>query len=152
MTFPTPGDFLTSLEPFLAALPSGLQYAVEIRNKEYLSPAYFDRLATHNVPHVFSAWTRMPALEDQAQLTDAFTADFTVVRALLAKGRNYEEAVQTFEPYKVVQEPNEGARQGMREIIERSLKGKKAAFLFVNNRLEGNAHSTIEAVVGDILV
>jgi hypothetical protein len=44
------------------------------------------------------------------------------------------------------------SRLAAREAIERSLKGKKAAFLFVNNRLEGNAPSTIEAFVGDILV
>jgi uncharacterized protein YecE (DUF72 family) len=149
-TFPTPGDFFTRLDSFLAALPGGFQYAVEIRNPEYLSPAYFDRLASHNVAHVFSAWTRMPALEEQAQLSDAFTADFTVVRALLSKGRSYEQAVKTFEPYQLIQEPNEGAREGMREIVEQSRNRKSPAFLFVNNRLEGNAPSTIEAMVGQL--
>jgi uncharacterized protein YecE (DUF72 family) len=149
-TFPTPGDFFTRLDSFLAELPGGFQYAVEIRNPEYLSPAYFDRLAAHNVAHVFSAWTRMPALDEQAQLADAYTADFAVVRALLRKGRGYEQAVDTFEPYKLIQEPNEGARNGMQEIAEQSRKQKKTAFLFVNNRLEGNAPSTIEAVVGKL--
>ena len=85
---------------------------VEIRNPEYLSPAYFDLLSAHNVAHVFNAWTRMPSLADQVQLPGAFTADFTVVRALLAKGRNYEQAVKTFEPYRVIQEPNESAGTG----------------------------------------
>ena len=60
----------------------------------------------------------MPALDDQAQIPEAFTADFTVVRALLKRGRGYEDAVKTFEPYKLVQEPNEGARAGMVEIVE----------------------------------
>ena len=32
-TFPTPADFLASLDPFLEALPIGFQYAVEIRNE-----------------------------------------------------------------------------------------------------------------------
>jgi hypothetical protein len=35
----------------------------------------------------------------------------------------------------------------MQEIARRSLQRKKPAFLFVNNRLEGNAPTTIEAVV-----
>lgn len=90
----------------------------------------------------------MPTLDDQAQIPEAFTADFTVVRALLRKGRGYEDAVKTFEPYKLVQEPNEGARAGMVEIVEKARKRKIPAFLFVNNRLEGNAPGTIEAVVG----
>ena len=151
-TFPTPADFMARLDPFLGALSEGFRYGVEIRNSDYLSPAYFDLLASHNVAHVFNAWTRMPRLEDQAQLSDAYTADFTVVRALLRKGRPYEQAVRKFEPYLEVQEPDEGAREGMRRIAERSREARQPAYLFVNNRLEGNAPGTIEAVVQALVV
>jgi hypothetical protein len=64
----------------------------------------------------------MPALDQQAQLSDAYTADFAVVRALLRKGRSYESAVKEFEPYKLIQEPNEGAREGMVEIARQAKK------------------------------
>ncbi len=146
-TFPTLADFLAVLDPFLEALPEGFRYAIEIRNENYLTPEYLDALASHNVAHVFNAWTRMPALDLQAQIPDAFTADFTVVRALLRKGRPYEKAVETFQPYDRIQEPNDGARRGMRLIAQRAMHDRKDAFLFVNNRLEGNAPSTIEAVI-----
>jgi uncharacterized protein YecE (DUF72 family) len=73
-TFPTPADFMAKLDPFLAALPGGFRYGVELRNSEYLSPAYFELLGTHNVAHVFNAWTRIPSLADQVQLRGAFTA------------------------------------------------------------------------------
>jgi uncharacterized protein YecE (DUF72 family) len=146
-TFPTPGDFQARLDPFLAGLPQGFRYAVEIRNQEYLSPAYFRLLASHNVAHVFNAWTRMPALYEQAQISDAFTADFAVVRALLAKGRAYEQAVAALQPYAEIREPNESAREGMRLIAETSVRTKRSAFFYVNNRLEGNAPTTIECVV-----
>jgi uncharacterized protein YecE (DUF72 family) len=149
-TFATCGDFIARLDPFLAALPRGFQYAVEIRNMEYLRPDYLEVLAGHNVAHAFNAWTRMPALDEQAQLAEAFTADFTVVRALLRRGTGYEKAVDAFEPYDRVQEPNEGARTGMRLIADQALKTKKSAYIFVNNRLEGNAPSTIEAVVSQL--
>lgn len=146
-TFPTPAHFMAKLESFLSALPKGFRYGVEIRNPDYLSPAYFDLLGSHNVAHVFNAWTRMPSLTDQVQLPGVFTADFAVVRALLRKGRGYEDAVKTFEPYREIQEPNESARDGMVEIVRESRTRKKPAFLFVNNRLEGFAPGTIEAVV-----
>jgi uncharacterized protein YecE (DUF72 family) len=146
-TFPTAADFMAKLEPFLAALPDGFRYSIEIRNPEYLSPEYFGLLASYNVAHCFNAWTRMPALDDQARLDEAFTADFTVVRALLKKGRGYDDAVESFEPYSSIQEPNEGAREGMVEIAKKSKKRGNRAYLFVNNRLEGNAPGTIEAVV-----
>jgi hypothetical protein len=104
-------------------------------------------LASHNVAHTLNAWTRMPALDHQAQLPGVLTADFTVVRALLRKYRHYDKAVEAFEPYDRIQEPNEGAREGMRIIAQRAMHERKNAFLFVNNRLEGNAPSTIEAVL-----
>jgi uncharacterized protein YecE (DUF72 family) len=146
-TFPTPSDFMARLDPFLAALPAGYRYSVEIRNSEYLSPAYFDLLASRNVAHVLSAWTRMPSLADQVQLPGVFTADFTVTRALLAKGCVYEQAVKAFELYQFVQERNVAAREAMARIAEQAIHRKKPAFLFVNNRLEGHAPTTIEAVV-----
>jgi uncharacterized protein YecE (DUF72 family) len=141
---------MARLDPFLRSLPRGFQYAVEIRNPEYLRPDYLHVLASHNVAHVFNAWTRMPSLEEQSQLAEAFTAEFTVVRALLQRGRPYDNAVQTFEPYREIQEVNQEARDGMRRIVEHALTTKKSAFVFVNNRLEGNAPSTIEAVVDSI--
>jgi hypothetical protein len=92
----------------------------------------------------------MPSLDDQARLTEAFTADFTVVRALLPKGRSYEDAVKALQPYREIQEPYEGAREGLRMIAEHARKKGRPAFLFVNNRLEGNAPGTIEAVVNQL--
>jgi uncharacterized protein YecE (DUF72 family) len=145
-TFPTPDDFLMRLDPFLASLPEGFRYAVEIRNPEYLTPSYLGLLESHNVAHVLNAWTRMPELGMQAQLPGVYTADFAVVRALLAWGRSYEQAVGAFEPYRQTVEVNEGARDALQRIAEYSIGRKRPAFLFVNNRLEGNAPSTIEAV------
>ena len=150
-TFPTPDAFLARLDPFLAALPGGFRYGVEIRNPEYLGPAYFSVLARHNVAHVLNAWTRMPELGDQADRQGVDTADFTVVRALLSRGRSYEHAVQTFEPYRLVQEPNPAVRDAMARIAGQARQRKQPAFLFVNNRLEGHAPTTIEVVADRLL-
>jgi uncharacterized protein YecE (DUF72 family) len=144
--FPTPDQFFATLDTFFEALPSGFRYAVEVRNPEYLGPGYFALLSSHGVAHVFNAWTRMPELGVQVETPGAFTADFTVVRALLRKGRAYEQAVRAFEPYRLVQEPDHAAREALLRIAGRSLRERKPAFLFVNNRLEGHAPGTIEAV------
>jgi uncharacterized protein YecE (DUF72 family) len=149
-TFATPDDFMARLAPFLAALPAGFRYGIEIRNPEFLKPGYFSLLASHGVAHVFNAWTRMPELATQVETPDAYTAAFAVSRALLARGRAYEQAVETFQPYKVVQEPNPGARDALRQIAERARQRREPAFLFVNNRLEGHAPTTIESVVDQL--
>jgi uncharacterized protein YecE (DUF72 family) len=146
--FGSVSDFLARLTPLLDAMADEpFRLAVEIRNPEYLGPAYFDALAQRNVAHLFNAWTRMPELVDQIARPDAHTADFLIARALLARGRAYDDAVQAFEPYDHIQEPNPRAREALRHLAEMALDRKKPAFLLVNNRLEGHAPGTIEAVV-----
>jgi len=127
-------------------LPGGWRYSVEIRNKEFLEPVYFDALRAHNAAHVFNSWTRMPELGEQVGIGEAYTADFAVSRALLSHGRTYEQAVERFQPYDHVQIENPGAREALRHLAERARTEAQAAFLFVNNRLEGNAPGTIQAV------
>lgn len=141
------GDqFADDLSAFLDALPPGWRYSVEIRNPEFLAPYYFDCLRKRGVAHVFNAWTRMPELASQMGLEAAHTADFTVTRALLRFGRTYENAVKTFSPYEEVREVYAAGRRALRGIVERGLNERQSTFLFVNNRFEGNAPATIEAV------
>ena len=52
-----------------------------------------------------------------------------VARALLRRGRPYDKAVETFEPYDRIQEPNEGARAGMRPIAQRAMHERKEGTL-----------------------
>ena len=56
--------------------------------------------------------------------------------------------MEKFQPYKEIQEPNPPAREGLKEILERARNKRQLAFLFVNNRLEGNAPGTIAEVTG----
>jgi uncharacterized protein YecE (DUF72 family) len=144
--YPDVGAFLKELDPFLAALPPGFRYAVEIRNPDFLAPEYFACLRSRRVAHVFSAWTRMPEIGVQAHLRDAYTADFTVARALLRRGRPYQEAVAKFTPYARVQDPNPETRDALRLLIARARQRHEPSYIFVNNRLEGNAPETIEAI------
>jgi uncharacterized protein YecE (DUF72 family) len=148
--FATPSSFCRRLDAFLAALPAGFRYAVEIRNPEYLDTDYFAVMANHNAAHVLNAWTRMPDLSSQFRTPGVFGADFTVVRALLRRGRTYEQAVSTFEPYDSIREPDSVSRDALGQIARRARQVGQPAFVFVNNRLEGNAPSTIEAVVSTL--
>jgi uncharacterized protein YecE (DUF72 family) len=142
-------DFVMDLDRFLGELPKAWRYAVEIRNPEFLGPLYLASLADRGVAHVFNAWTRMPTIGEQMEIPGAFTTDFVVTRALLRQGRAYEQAVQAFEPYAKVQDPNPETRAALKALAKRSATRREKGFFFVNNRLEGNAPSTIDAVLGD---
>ena len=139
-------EFLERLDPFLGQVLPEFRYAVEIRNPDFLVRDYFQCLRSHRVAHVFNAWSRMPELRYQMALPDSFTADFIVSRALLRHGRSYEEAVQLFSPYTGVKDPNPEVRASLRDMIRIARDRQTTAFLFVNNRLEGNAPATIIAI------
>jgi uncharacterized protein YecE (DUF72 family) len=140
-------EFLERLDLFLAELPPPFRYAVEVRIPEFLQPDYFSVLRAHRVAHVYNAWSRMPLLREQLAIPDSVTADFLVCRALLRRGRAYEEAVRLLEPYAEVQDPNLEARDSMRLLIDRARERNQILFLFVNNRLEGNAPGTIVSIL-----
>jgi uncharacterized protein YecE (DUF72 family) len=146
-TFQDVREFLDKLDPFLAALPREFRYAVEVRNPEFLEADYFQCLRGHGVAHVYNAWSKMPELRAQMQIPDSVTSDFIVSRALLRTGRPYEDAVAMFAPYTEIKDPNPETRDALRVLIERSREEHRMAFLFVNNRLEGNAPGTIISIV-----
>ena len=141
-----PDEFLRRLDAFLAALPPHFRYAVEIRNPEFLQPDYFACLRARGAAHVYNAWTRMPELRRQIDIPESATAGFLVCRALLRQGRPYEEAVAMFSPYSEIRDPNPETRDALRILIRRAREQRTLAFLFVNNRLEGNSPLTIMAV------
>jgi hypothetical protein len=80
-------------------------------------------------------------------MPEIYTADFTVTRALLRRGRPYEDAVAKFSPYQEIQDPNPETRQALRDLIAQAKQRNQPAYIFVNNRLEGSAPGTIEAIV-----
>jgi uncharacterized protein YecE (DUF72 family) len=140
-------EFVSRLDAFLASLPRGWRYAVEIRNAEYLGPEYLACLRAHGVAHVYNSWTRMPELGSQLALAGTQSAEFTVTRALLRPGRGYEQAVEKFEPYQRCRNRTKARARRPRGCPPRRSEWKRRV-RFVNNRLEGNAPETIEAILG----
>ena len=138
--------FADRLDAFFSALPRDVPYAVEVRNEEFLAPPYFAVLREHGVAHVFSSWTRMPAIGEQLDLPGAIGAPFAVTRALLRPGRQYAEAVDAFAPYDRIQDENPELRADLVRLIETAVAARIPAYLIVNNRAEGSAPLTITAL------
>ena len=80
------------------------------------------------------------------------TAEFTSARFLLKPGRNYEQAVKSFQPYTDVKEPYQEARDALAKLLNPANPGRiKRRFVYVNNRLEGCAPKTIYEVVSGLI-
>jgi uncharacterized protein YecE (DUF72 family) len=142
-------DFVAALDSFLAKLPKGWPYGIEMRNKYWLKPEYFDCLARHGVTHVYNSWTEMPPVAEQISFPGSETnPDLVAARFLLKRGRKYEDAVKAFQPYDKIKEVNDEARSaGAALIREGKKKANRKTLIFVNNRLEGNALETIRAML-----
>ncbi|MBA3317199.1 MAG: DUF72 domain-containing protein [Gemmatimonadales bacterium] len=139
-------EFAGRLDRFFSALPREGQYAVEVRNEEFLTPMYFAVLREHGVAHVFSSWTRMPAIGDQLDLPGSVSGLFLIARALLRPGRTYDEAVDAFAPYDRIQEPNPELRRDILRLIDTAVTTRIPAYLLVNNRAEGSSPLTVAEV------
>ena len=143
-------EFVADLGRFLEELPRGWPYAIELRNKHWLAPDYFQCLARHGVTHVLNNWSDMPPVNEQMTLPASRpNPRLVAARFLLKPGRKYEQAVNAFAPYTQVQEPDLEARAAGAELIaegQAAGPGRKT-LIYVNNRLEGNALGTLEAMV-----
>jgi uncharacterized protein YecE (DUF72 family) len=142
-------EFIAVLDEFLAELPGGWRYGVEIRNRNFLHPEYFATLGRRGAAHIFNSWQDMPPVSEQVALTGSRTnPDFFAARFLLRPGRKYEEAVRLFSPYEHVQDPYPEGRSAAANLVKVAASGKRTqAYIYLNNRFEGNALESIAAIL-----
>jgi quinolinate synthase len=89
----------------------------------------------------------MPALAEQHTSMRSFTAPFSVLRLLTPLKMSYEAAKKRAEPYtKIVEELPEMRRETV-DLVRKALAENRRAYVLVNNRSEGNAPLTIQAMV-----
>ena len=140
-------ELCARLDPFFGQLPNDFNYAVEIRNAGLLGSLYRETLETHGIAHVYNHWSYMPSLAEQHQCLERFTAPFTVLRLLTPLKMSYEAAKARAEPYnKIVGELPEMRRDTI-ELVKKAMADKRQAYVVVNNRSEGNAPLTIQALI-----
>ncbi|MGH7182417.1 MAG: DUF72 domain-containing protein [Nitrospiraceae bacterium] len=139
-------QFCERLDAFLSQLPIDFRYAVECRNTGLLCPRYRDTLAKHGVAHVYNHWSYMPPLLEQHQRMGTFTAPFTVLRLHTPLKISYEAAKQRAEPYTTIVEALPQMRRETVHVVRHAIGEGRRAYVLVNNRAEGNAPLTVQAL------
>ncbi len=140
-------EFCSRLDTFFGRLPKDFNYAVEIRNAGLVGPEYRQVLERHGVAHVYNHWSCMPPLNEQHERMGVFTAPFAVLRLLTPLKMSYETAKKRAEPYnKIVGELPE-MRRGTVALVKKAMKEKRRAYVIVNDRSDGNAPLTIQALM-----
>jgi uncharacterized protein YecE (DUF72 family) len=143
-------EFCSRLDVFFQQLPKDFRYGVEIRNAGLLGAEYRQVLEAHGVAHVYNHWSYMPPLAEQHKRMERFTAPFTVLRLLTPLKMSYEAAKKRAEPYdKIVGELPEMRRDTVR-LVKEAVAENRRAYVLVNNRSEGNAPLTIQALADQL--
>lgn len=137
-----------ALDTFFSKLPTGPNYAVEVRNPVVLGHRYWDTLHAHGVAHVYNHWTAMPPLLEQHRcLGNRFTAECVLIRLLTPLGLPYAQAVDRYQPYNRIVVPQPNMRRDTVALISQAAAEGKACYVLVNNRAEGCSPLTIQALV-----
>ncbi len=145
-------EFCAGLDRFFGRIPQDFHYAVEIRNAGLLGPDYRKILETHSVAHVYNHWSYMPPILEQHQrMEQRFTAPFTVIRLLTPLHMSYEVAKKRATPYNKIVEELPQMRKDTVALTSQAIVENQHAYVLVNNRSEGNAPLTVQALLSHLL-
>lgn len=140
-------DFLDLLDGFLAALPSGWNYGVEVRNRNLLRPEFFSILSAYDVAFIFNQWSDGTALDEQLEREGCWTAPFAGARLLTRPGTNYEEREKELLPFDRLREPFPEARASAVTMIREAISRKIPLNVYFGNKLEGCSPRSVAALL-----
>jgi uncharacterized protein YecE (DUF72 family) len=134
------GFFIERLVPFLKALPKGYKWAIEIRNKGWLSERLYALLRGYSVALALVDHAWMPRPHEYFEMGDPVTAPFAYIR-WLGDRKGIEEQTTRWERIIV------DRRQEMEEwipIIGKLLDRRIQVMGYWNNHYAGFAPGSIE--------
>jgi uncharacterized protein YecE (DUF72 family) len=138
--FKSSDEFLARLVPFLKCLPRDKMFAVEIRNKNWLTPQFSDVLREHNVALVLQDQSWMPGYGELEWKFDPITADWTYIR-WLGDRNGIEQLTTTWD--KEVIDRSESMRNWV-DVCYRIQKRGVTIFAYANNHYSGFAPGTLK--------
>jgi uncharacterized protein YecE (DUF72 family) len=138
--FKTHSDFHDRFIPFLKKLPPDRKFAVEIRNKTWLTPEFADILRQHRVALVLQDQSWMPHPSELSRRFDPVTADWTYIR-WLGDRKGIEKITQTWD--KVVVDRTE-QMNGWVDVCYQIQKRGMVVYAYANNHYAGHGPATVE--------
>jgi uncharacterized protein YecE (DUF72 family) len=139
-TFKSGEEFVERLRAFLKKLPAGHRFAVEIRNKHWLSAPFFDLLRERGVAFALIDHPWMPRPTDLFEKFDPITASFTYVR-WLGDRKEIEGQTKTWGKVIVNRESELAEWVG---VLRKVQKLSVQIFAFANNHYAGHGPATVE--------
>jgi uncharacterized protein YecE (DUF72 family) len=133
------GFFLERLAPFLASLPKGYQWDVEVRNKNWRSEKLFSVLRKHGVAFALVGQAWMPRPKEWFEAGDPVTADFTSIR-WIGDRKGIEEQTKVWNRT-IINRTDDLLEWA--EIIKSLRRRVRVIYAYANNHYGGYAPDTI---------
>lgn len=137
--FKTSDPFLARLEAFLPTLPRGYRFALEIRNKAWVTPRFLDLLRKREVAYVLIDHPWMHPVRQLMEKHDVVTSKFSYVRWL---GDRHKIEETTKEWGRLVVDRSREMKEwvpAVRRLLERGID----VFAYFNNHYAGHAPGSI---------
>jgi uncharacterized protein YecE (DUF72 family) len=139
-TFASAEDFIARLAPFLEELPSGIKFALEVRNKYFVNARLLDLLRKKGVAFALIDHPWMTPIARLAGKLDLVTADFAYVR-WLGDRKGIEEKTQHWDH--IIIDREEEMRVWI-PVIRQILKRRIQVMGYFNNHYAGFGPGSIE--------
>ena len=145
--------FETRLERFLAETSTWGPFAIELRDARLFTQRYVEILRAHGASHCFNFWSRMPSIRKQRERihsvggsASGVLGPVVVARLMLPPGRQYAAQQEAFAPFDRIVLPQMKMREEVLDLIEACVREALPIYIIVNNKAEGSAPLTIEAL------
>ena len=142
----SPAAFAERLAAFLAALPRGPAYAVELRSRELLTRALAHVLEETGTSPCFVVHPAMPPLARQVEICDPARYPLLLVRWMLHTGQTYEGARLRYEPFDRLVDEDPAVRRAVAQLVGQAARAGRPAYVIANNKAEGSAPLTLLAL------
>jgi uncharacterized protein YecE (DUF72 family) len=140
--FKSGAEFLKVLKPFLKKLPKDYKFALEIRNKTWLTEEFLDVLRERGIAFTLIDQSWVPRPWELKEKLDLITADFTYVR-WLGDRKGIEAETKTWDKTIIDRNPE---MKNWVEILKKFVHDKRVLkiFAFANNHYAGHGPATVK--------
>nr|WP_235579109.1 DUF72 domain-containing protein [Pseudorhodoferax sp. Leaf274] len=145
------GAMLAALPPVaqLRAQAPDLVIAVEVRNAEWLVPAFADALRASGATYCLGGHAKLPPITEQLPVLRALWPGPLVCRWNLHRAHGaygYEDAKALYLPFDKLVDPDPETRTALARVARATTAAGHHAYLTIGNKAEGSAPLTVEAM------
>lgn len=148
-----PRRFASMLHEFLASLPQGPRYAVELRTPALMTPDYVRALDVTGAAHCYTVHPSMLSLRAQLDRIPARANPMLVIRWMLREGLDYEGARASYAPFNRLVAEDPAARNEIARASLECARDERDVIVCINNKAEGSAPLSAirlaEAIAGE---